>query len=987
MTEFTSSDDFLGRVFGFDDNLMQFYDQKSILEKIGIQVQRKSMDKKKNNNGDKLIEICKNNSLIILNGRYGKDKNIGRMTFRDISVLDYSIASVQGLHLLSDFEIIELDSLFSDGHALLSFKLNIEQNTPKTHVTNQRTRERVPKWNEKDGHKFIENVNVEKIRAIEQQLNIQITAHEMDQNFMDNISSQLSNIFLDSANVTFKTATSNKRREQRNKPWFGPACKTARRKYNNAKKKFNVHRSNETRRNLLSASKNYKGIMNKFINKYNKENESKLRNMQRKQPKDYWKYLNSLKNKKNIEKPDLSVLYEHFKAMNSVDSGSDQGSDSSWSDHQDENEYLNSPITCGEIEKCIRNLKNSKSPGLDNILNEYIKNTKLLMLPLYVKLFNAVLDSGIIPSSWVEGIIIPLYKKGDPLKPSNYRPITLLSCMGKLFTAVLNSRLNNYLEEINLLNENQAGFRQNYATTDHIFTLHCIIELLKFQKKKLFCSFIDFSKAFDSVWRVGLWKKLLESKVNGKFLQVIKNLYSNVKSCVSINNELSPFFGSYCGVRQGENLSPVLFSLYLNDLEAYLFERQNVGVTIDIDSEEFFIFLKLIVLLYADDTVILADTAESFQQTLNDFYEYCQLWKLNVNIDKTKVIVFGSRIKRHFQFKLGPNILEIVDSYKYLGIFFSKTGSFLMARKHIAEQARKALYYLYTRINNLNLPIDLQIKLFDHTILPILTYGCEVWGFENIQILERIHAEFLRTITKTKKSTPYYMLFAELGRYPLEITIKIRMIGFWTRIISGKETKLSYLLYNTIKDTLNLQSKWINYVKQIFIDCGKIDIWLSQNSPQSCNVRQLVKRILIDQNLQTWHSSLQNSSKGTNYQLFKDTVQLEPYFLNLNRKHYLNFVKFRTGNHRMPIETLRWEGIPLYERICTLCDTNDVADEYHYLLFCRHFTADRMRYIRPYYYRRPNVIKFKELMTCTSPLKLRHLCIFVGILLKHFNTR
>ena len=792
MTEFTSPDDFLGRHFGFDDNLIQFYDQKAVLEKMGIQVQRKSMDKKKNNNGYKLIEICKNNNMIILNGRYGKDKNIGRMTFRDISVLDYSIVSLHGLHLLSDFEITELDNLFSDGHALLSFKLNIEQNISKLHATKQPTSVRVSKWNEKDGHKFIENINVEKIRAIEHQLNQQITGDEIDQNFMDNISSQLSNIFLDSASASFETATPNKRSDKSNKPWFGSACKVARRKYNNAKKKFNIHRSNLNRRNLLNASKNYKGIMNKFINKYNKKNESKLRNMLRKQPKDYWKYLNSLKNKQQIEKPDLNVLFEHFKLMNFDDSDSDHGCDSPWLDYHDENEHLNSPVTCGEIERCIRNLKNSKSPGLDNILNEYIKNTKFLMLPLYVKLFNAVLDSGIIPSTWVEGIIIPLYKKGDPLNPTNYRPITLLSCMGKLFTAVLNTRLNNYLEEMNLLNENQAGFRQNYATTDHIFTLHCIIELLRFQKKKLFCSFIDFSKAFDSVWRVGLWKKLLENNVNGKFFKVIKNLYSNVKSCVSVNNELSPFFGSYCGVRQGENLSPVLFSLYLNDLEAYLFERQNVGIAMNSDSEDPITFLKLIVLLYADDTIILADTAESLQRTLNDFYDYCQLWKLNINTDKSKVIVFGSRLKKPFQFKLGPNDLETVDSYKYLGVIFSKSGSFLTARKHIAQQARKALYYLYTRINNLNLPIDLQIKLFDHTVLPILTYGCEVWGFENIKILERIHAEFLRTITKTKKSTPHYMLFAELGRYPLDITVKIRMIGFWTRIISGKETKLSY---------------------------------------------------------------------------------------------------------------------------------------------------------------------------------------------------
>ena len=161
--------------------------------------------------------------------------------------------------------------------------------------------------------------------------------------------------------------------------------------------------------------------------------------------------------------------------------------------------------------------------------------------------------------------------------------------------------------------------------------------------------------------------------------------------------------------------------------------------------------------------------------------------------------------------------MDIVDNYKYLGVFFSRSGSFLAAPKHIATQARNALHLLYTRINNLHLPIDLQLKLFDNTVLPILTYGSEVWGFENIEILERIHAEFLRKITKTRKSTPYYMLYAELGRTSIDITIKARMIGFWYRIVTGKQTKLTYMLYNAVKSTPNLNSKWLNFVKKILL--------------------------------------------------------------------------------------------------------------------------------------------------------------------------
>ena len=101
------------------------------------------------------------------------------------------------------------------------------------------------------------------------------------------------------------------------------------------------------------------------------------------------------------------------------------------------------------------------------------------------------------------------------------------------------------------------------------------MHLLKLQKprKKLFCSFIDFSKAFDSIWRVGLWKKLLASNINGKRFQIIFNMHKGIKSCVSYNGEQSSFFSSFRGVRQGENLSPVLFALFLNDLESFLCDK------------------------------------------------------------------------------------------------------------------------------------------------------------------------------------------------------------------------------------------------------------------------------------------------------------------------------------------------------------------------------------------------------------------------------
>jgi hypothetical protein len=126
-----------------------------------------------------------------------------------------------------------------------------------------------------------------------------------------------------------------------------------------------------------------------------------------------------------------------------------------------------------------------------------------------------------------------------------------------------------FLDTNGLLNEDQAGFRTGYSTTDHIFSLKFLIDKFKSQKKKLFVSFIDFSSAFDKVWRAGLWCKLRNIGVQGKLYQIIFNMYQNIKSCVSKDDLVSMFFDSTFGVRQGENLSPILFSIYLNDLEQH----------------------------------------------------------------------------------------------------------------------------------------------------------------------------------------------------------------------------------------------------------------------------------------------------------------------------------------------------------------------------------------------------------------------------------
>lgn len=297
-------------------------------------------------------------------------------------------------------------------------------------------------------------------------------------------------------------------------------------------------------------------------------------------------------------------------------------------------EELNNIITTHEIKKCCKKLNNGKSGGPDNFLNEFFKyGCEIDMVATALcTLFNKLFDSGYFPETWSEGYVVPLHKKGDINNTNNYRGITLLSTLGKLFTKVLNDRLTIWAETYNVYIEAQAGFRQNMGTTDNIFVLHSVIHHLLNKKKKLFVAFIDFTKAFDYVVRDILWYKLIKLGIRGKLLNIIRSMYSIVKSRVKYDNEVSDSFTCMVGVRQGESLSPFLFAMYLNDIEEYLLTNNYDGISLDT--------LKLFIMLYADDIVLFSESETGLQKGLDLLKQYCDRWKLTVNTQKTKVMVF-----------------------------------------------------------------------------------------------------------------------------------------------------------------------------------------------------------------------------------------------------------------------------------------------------------------------------------------------------------
>ena len=269
-------------------------------------------------------------------------------------------------------------------------------------------------------------------------------------------------------------------------------------------------------------------------------------NAKYKNAKLYWKMLKETAGLKPCDVP-LTSFEQYFKALNSSDPFFVADEDILYfNEMYEQNEFnilmfeeLNVSISEHEVNKVISQVKSNRSPGSDLLLNKFFIHGKNVLMPTICKMFNKLFDKGYFPNIWSEEYVVPLHKKGNMNDVENYRGITLLSCLGKLFTRVLNNRLSNWAENYNVLIEAQAGFRSKMSTVDNIFALHGLISHILNQGKQLFCVFVDYSKAFDYVVRDNLWYKLIQFGLRGKILNIVKSMYNEVKSRVKHANTLS----------------------------------------------------------------------------------------------------------------------------------------------------------------------------------------------------------------------------------------------------------------------------------------------------------------------------------------------------------------------------------------------------------------------------------------------------------------
>ena len=368
-------------------------------------------------------------------------------------------------------------------------------------------------------------------------------------------------------------------------------------------------------------------------------------------------------------------------------------------------------ILLTEVEHAIDMLRKEKALGPDGISNDVIKGTKSVLAPVFTDLFNYIIRTEIIPQQWTKSNIVLLYKKGDQFNIGNYRPISLVSNIYKLFAKIILKRIEQTLDEQQPIE--QAGFRKNFSVIDHIHVVRQILEKCTEYKLTYYLAFVDYSKAFDSLLHKNIWESLKAQGVEQKYIRLIRNVYEHSTACIQLERK-GAHFRIQRGVRQGDPLSPILFSAVLETIFRG-FDWKDQGINID--------GRKLTHLRFADDIVLISKTPQDLQGMLNDIARESRKVGLKLNPEKTKLITNGVKDP----IKVGDTDITYSNEYVYLGQLISPDDNIIKEIERRIASGWRRYWNMKEIMKDKTLPLSIKGKLFNTSILPILTYGRQTW--------------------------------------------------------------------------------------------------------------------------------------------------------------------------------------------------------------------------------------------------------------------
>ena len=504
-----------------------------------------------------------------------------------------------------------------------------------------------------------------------------------------------------------------------------------------------------------------------------------------------------------------------------------------------------------------------------------------------------------------------------------------MSCLGKLFLTVINNRLVKFSLEKGLLSPGQLGFVIGNRTSDpHILLQNLIQKYCHKGKKRLFGCFVDFSKAFDTVPRDILLRKLKEKGINGRILEIIRTLYLEDYASIKIGKRYSPPFKTNIGVRQGCVLSPLLFNIFLADLQSALDE---CGDNVEVDKKT-----KISSFLWADDILMLSESAGGLQSKLNRLAEYCKINKLTVNTEKTQCMIFNKtgRLLKNYKFQYKKTNLKCVREYKYLGFLVTPSGEISSGLEDLRVRALKALDKIKKALGTqFRQNIKNTLHLFSYMVKPILLYCSDFWGCLKLpknNPIERLHLSFCKQLLGVRKQTNTVGVLLELGQTPIVIDARKMAIKNWERIHLDNANRLLIASHN---DAMKENLPWETSLRNLFSVNGLQDLFQAKVEKTEDSSRKSAANILIkrlkDQFYQTSFEAIKTSSKMKTLSLLKREPGKESYLSVVsNPRHRRALSKLRLSSHSHKEQK---------ERFCAFCKqrgTDKVEDEKHFLLSC-----------------------------------------------------
>ena len=606
---------------------------------------------------------------------------------------------------------------------------------------------------------------------------------------------------------------------------------------------------------------------------------------------------------------------------------------------------LNGSITRQETITAIRDSRNGKAVGIDNVASEILKIPHLHST--LHKLYVACFENNVIPSIWYKAIIHPLLKKGqNPMHPLGHRGISLMSCVAKIFSSILNNRLVSYMESNGIFVDEQNGFRRLRSCLDHLYVLTTIIRNRKEQGLSTYCCFVDFEKAFDSVNYNCLWHKLLAYGVHGSMLEIMRTLYANLQNCVKVNGRITDWFAQSSGVRQGDTLAPTLFAVFINDL-ALEINAMSAGVTIQPGE-------TVSILMYADDIVLLAESAESLQLMMDKLAEWSRDWMLRINHSKTKVVHFrkASHIPTDFTFRLGEQIITRDEQYRYLGLDMCDTLDLTHGVNVLNRSASRALGALTSKYYKLDgLPHTVFKKMFDCMVAPVQDYASEIWGVKPYACCDTTQHRAMRTYLGVGRCTPLPGLYGDLQWASPHTRHQLAAVTYWLRLTRMPCSRLTRRVFDWDHGlAARGRRSWNRDIKLIFNKCSLGDVFDDKAAgtvPHGSILSCARETLLRTERARRSETAGPMSRMRLFRDIWEDSVEPAHYVKNshLGRRDRSLLARLRCGTLPLSIETGRYRQIPRDDRLCSSCNTRSIETEEHFLFECSKFADYRAQYI------------------------------------------